>query len=208
MAVRIQMNWGHCLGSRSTPSSSLTICPRPSALAPIPSTDCPPNILGQLHPCLHTISQVSWTLPGGSLSWHGTQLLSVALKGTGHSARAAGGGGLWTDASPLGMVGDHPLGSVQFSRSGVSDSLWPHGLQHARLPCPSPSPRVCPSSCPLHQWCHPTISSSDTLSSSCLQSFPASRSFSMSRLFTSGGQSIGVSASASVRPMNVQGWFL
>ena len=87
----------------------------------------------------------------------------------------------------------------------MSDSLWPHGLQHTRLPCPSPSPRVCPSSCSLSQWCHPTISSSATLFSFCLQSFPASGSFPVTQLFTSGGQRIG--ASASVLPVSIQGWF-
>ena len=86
--------------------------------------------------------------------------------------------------------------SVQFSRSVVSDSLWPHGLQHARPLCPSPTPRVYSNSCPLSQWCHPTISSSVVPFSSCLQSLPASGSFKMSQFFTSGGQSIGVSASA------------
>ena len=85
--------------------------------------------------------------------------------------------------------------------------LWPYGLQHTRLPCPSPSPRACSNSCPLSWWCHPTISSSVVPSSSCLQSFPASRSFPMSQLFTSDSQSIGASASASVLPMNIQGWF-
>ena len=93
-----------------------------------------------------------------------------------------------------------------FSRSVTSNSLRPHGLQHARLPCPSPSPRVCPNSCPLSQWCHPTISSSVVPFSSCLQSFPASRSFPMSWPFTSCGQSIGASISASVLPMNIQDW--
>ena len=93
-----------------------------------------------------------------------------------------------------------------FSCQVVSDSSWPHGLQHARLPCPSPSSGVCPSSCPLNRWCHPTISSSVTLSF-CLQSFPASGSFSMSQLFTSGGQNIGASALASVLPKRIQGWF-
>ena len=97
--------------------------------------------------------------------------------------------------------------SVQFSHSVVSDSLRPHGLQHARLPCPSPTPRVCSKSCPLSQWCHPTISSSAIPFSSCLQSFPASGSFPMSRFFTSGGQSTGVSASASVLPVNIQDRF-
>ena len=83
--------------------------------------------------------------------------------------------------------------SVQFSRLVVSDSLWPHGLQHARPPCPSPSPRAYSNSCPSSQRCHPTISSSVVPFSSCLQSFPASGSFPMSQLFTSGGQSIGTS---------------
>ena len=87
--------------------------------------------------------------------------------------------------------------SVQFSRSVVSNSLWPHGLQHARPPCPSPTPGIYPNSCPLSRWCHPTISSSVIPFSSCLQSFPASGSFPMSQLFTSGGQSFGVLASAS-----------
>ena len=92
------------------------------------------------------------------------------------------------------------------SSSVISDSLWPHGLQHVRLLCPSPSPRVCSNSCPLSRWCHPTISSSVTLFS-CPRSFPASGSFQMSQLFSSGGQSIGPSASALLLPMNIQGWF-
>ena len=83
----------------------------------------------------------------------------------------------------------------------------PHGLQHARLPCPSPSPGACSNSCPLSQWCPPTIPSSVIPFSSCLQSFPASGSFLTSQLFTSSGQSIGASASTSVLPMNIQGWF-
>ena len=97
--------------------------------------------------------------------------------------------------------------SVQFSHSVVSDSLRPHSLQHARLPCPSSIPRACSNSCPLSQWCHPTILSSVIPFSSRLQSFPASGSFPMCQLFTSGGQSIGVSASASVFPVNTQDWF-
>ena len=97
--------------------------------------------------------------------------------------------------------------SVQFSHSVMSDSLRPHGLQHARLPCPSPTPGAYSNSCPSHQWCHPTISSSVIPFSSCLQSFLASGSFPMSLFVTSGGQSIGVSASTSVLPMNVQDWF-
>ena len=95
----------------------------------------------------------------------------------------------------------------QFSRSVVSNSLWLHRLQHTRLFCPSPTPRAYSNSCPSSQWCHSTISSSVFPFSSCLQSFPASGSFPMSQFFASGGQSIGVSASASVLPMNIQGWF-
>ena len=98
---------------------------------------------------------------------------------------------------------DSQTGSVQFSRSVMSDSLWPHGLQHARLPCPSPTPGAYSNSCPKSQWCHPTISSSVIPFSSCHQSFPTSGSFPMSQFFTSGGQSIGVSASAAVLPMNL-----
>ena len=96
---------------------------------------------------------------------------------------------------------------LQFSRSVMSDSLRPHGLQHARPPCPSPTPRAYSNSSPLSRWCHPTISSSVIPFSSCLQSFPALGSFPVSQFFTSGGQTIGVSASASVLPMNIQNWF-
>ena len=101
---------------------------------------------------------------------------------------------------------DSELGSVQFSHSVVSDSLPPHEPQHARPPCPSPTPGVHPNSCPLNRWCHPAISSSVIPSSSCPQSFPASGSFQMSHPFSLGGQSIGVSASISVFPMNTQDW--
>ena len=97
--------------------------------------------------------------------------------------------------------------SVQFSHSVMSASIWTHGLQHIRLPYPSPTPRACSNSCPSSQWCHPTISSSVVLFSCCLQSFPASGSFQMSQFFTTDGQSIGVSASASVLPVNIQCWF-
>ena len=89
----------------------------------------------------------------------------------------------------------------------MSNSLQPHGWQQARLPSPSPSPRACSNSCPLNQWCHPTISSSVIPFSSCLQSFPASGYFPMSQFFASGGQSIGSSTSASVLPVNSQSWF-
>ena len=96
--------------------------------------------------------------------------------------------------------------SVQFSHSVVSDSLQPHGLQHTRTSCASTTPGACSNSCPLSWWCHPTISSS-AVPFSRLQSFPASGSFQISQFFTSGGQRIGVSASASVLPMNIQDWF-
>ena len=97
------------------------------------------------------------------------------------------------------------LSSVQVRNSVMSASLWPHGLQHTRPPCPSPTPRACSNSGPLSWWCHPTISSSVSPFSSCLQSFPASGSFPMIQLFVSGSQSI--EASASVLPMNIQDWF-
>ena len=96
---------------------------------------------------------------------------------------------------------------IQFICSVMSDSLWPHGLQHARLPCPTPTPGACSNSRPSTQWCLPTISSSVVSFSFCLQSFSASGSFSMSQFFTSGGQSIGVLPSASVLPVNIQDWF-
>ena len=96
--------------------------------------------------------------------------------------------------------------SVQFSHSVVSDSLQPHESQHTRPPCPSPTPGVYSNSCPSSWWCHPTISSSVVPFFSCLQSFPSSESFPMSQLLAWGGQSIGVSASAAVLPMNTQDW--
>ena len=99
-----------------------------------------------------------------------------------------------------------PLNSVQFSHSVVAKSLQPRELQHARLPCPSPTPEACLNSWPLSWWCHPTISSSVTSFSFCLQSFPESGSFLVSQFFSSGGQSFGASASASVLPMNIQDW--
>ena len=106
-----------------------------------------------------------------------------------------------------------PIGSevefksrFQFSGSVMSDSLWSHGLQDARPPCPSPTPRVYSNSCPSSQWCHPAISSSVIPFSSCLQSFPASGSFPMSQFFATGSLTIGVSASASVLPKEIQDW--
>jgi len=99
------------------------------------------------------------------------------------------------------------VGISQFSCSVVAYSLWTHGLQHARPPCPSLAPRVYSKSCPLSRWCHPTISSSGIHFLSCLQSFSESRSFPVSQHLASGGQSIGVSAWTSVLPMNIQDWF-
>ena len=115
----------------------------------------------------------------------------------------------WTYVSCVSCIAGDYLSlsmeiTVQFSHSAMSDSLWPHELQHARLPCPSPTPGAYSNSCPSSQWCHSTISSSVVPLSSCLQSFPASGSFLMSQFFTSGGQSIWVSASASVLPKNIQ----
>ena len=102
----------------------------------------------------------------------------------------------------------HDISSVQFSCLIMSDSPWPHELQHTSPPCPSPSPRACTNSCPSMQWCQPTILFSVIPFSSCFQSFPESGSFPTSQLFASGGQSIGVSASKSVLPMNIQDLFL
>ena len=106
------------------------------------------------------------------------------------------------------QVASLPLSHVLllFTHSPVSDALWPHGLQHARPPCPSPTSGAYSHSCPLSRWCHPTISSSVFPFSSCPQSLPALQSFPMSQLFTWGGQSIGVSALASVLPEKSQGW--
>ena len=110
--------------------------------------------------------------------------------------------------APLQYFFSFFLYSVQFSHSVMSDSLRPPELQHARHPCPSPTPRVHSNSCPLSWWCHPVISSSVVPFSSCPQSLPASESFPMSQLFAWGGQSTGVSALASVLPMNTQDWSL
>ena len=107
-----------------------------------------------------------------------------------------------TTLKPLTML------ELEFSRSVMSDSLRPHGLQHPRLPCPSPTPGAYSDSCPLSQWCHPTILSSVFPFSSCLQSFPSSGSFLVSQLFTSSGQNIGVSASVSDLPINIRTDFL
>ena len=112
---------------------------------------------------------------------------------------------LHTIAGKLQISSSFVLSSVQFIRSVMSNSLQPHGLQHARPPRPSPTPGAYSDSCPLSRWCHPTISPS--VVHFCLQSFPASGSFPMSQFFASGGQSIGVSDPASVLPVNIQVWF-
>ena len=104
------------------------------------------------------------------------------------------------------IIGFFSMCSVQFSRSVLSDSLQSHEPQHTRPPCPSPTPTVHPNPCPLSWWWHPIISSSVVPFSSCPQSFPVSRSFQMNQLFASGSQSIGVSASTSVLPINTQDW--
>ena len=110
-------------------------------------------------------------------------------------------GGFWTT-----FMDGQTHTQVQFNCSIVS-TLWPHGLPHARLPCPSPIPRACSDSCPLSRWCYPTTSSSVIPFSSRLQPFPASGSFPVSQFFASGGQRIGASASTSVLPMNIEDWF-
>ena len=131
--------------------------------------------------------------------WHLTActLFSLSIRSLGQEKRPILGFQLWWDLI---------FSSVQFSHSVMSDSLRPHELQHARPPCPSPTPRVHSNSCPSSRWCHPAISSSGVPFSSCPQSLLASESFPVSQLFKSGGQSIGVSASASVLPMNTQDW--
>ena len=139
--------------------------------------------------CLKTIS---WAELRCSLLGPGTKAREVAQRAI---SRQANDGG--STEKPLLYLGMLSL----FSCPVVPDSLRPLGLQHTRLPCPSPSPRVCSSSCPLHQWCSPTISSSDALFSFCPQSFPESGTFPVSRLFESGDQNTGASASASVLPM-------
>ena len=119
---------------------------------------------------------------------------------------ASGKGWDYYSPWPSSLIHLPPCFSVHFSRSVVSDSLWPHGRQHARPPCPSPTPRVYSNSCPLSRWCHPAISSS-VIPFSYLQSFPTSGSFLVSQFFPSGGQSVRVSAWACVLPMNIQDWF-
>ena len=112
----------------------------------------------------------------------------------------------WMDKEVVVHIHNEIFSSVQFNLSIVPNSLQPHEPQHTRLPCPPPIPRVYQNSCPMSRWCHQTISSSVVSFSSCPQSFPLSGTFQISQLFTSGGQSIGVPASTSVLPMNIQDW--
>ena len=138
-----------------------------------------------------------WALPG-----LGIEPVSSALQGRFLATKP--------QEKPKHFIFDTTLISnivAKFSHSVVSDSLRPHGLRHTRLPCPLPTPGVYSNACPLSWWCHPTISSSVITFSSHHQSFPASGSFQMSQFFASGGQSIGVSASTSVLPMNIEDWF-
>ena len=131
------------------------------------------------------------------------ELKSLLMKVKEESEKA----GLKLNIQKTKIMTSSPISSVQFSCSVVFNSLWPHGLQYVRLPCPSPTPETCSNSCPSSRWCHPTISSSVVPFSSRLQYFPASGSVPVNQFFASGGQSIGVSASASVLPMNIQDWF-
>ena len=112
-----------------------------------------------------------------------------------------------TTLAPIDRWMDKLVWYLLFSHSVVSDTLWPNGLQQARLSCPSPSPKACSNSCPSSRWCHPNISSSIVPFSFCLKSCPTSESFPPSQFFEAGGQSIGVSASESAPLMNIQGWF-
>ena len=142
---------------------------------------------------------MKFVLKGNGMSFHVLEYHSKVFMRTLMTTRK------WV--SGLQWAKKDAISSVQFSRSVLSDSLWPHGLQHARLPCPSSTPRPCSNSCPSSWWCHPIISSSVVPFSSSLQSFPESGSFQMSQFFASGNQNIGVSASTSVLPMNTKNWF-
>ena len=138
--------------------------------------------------------------------WYKTWLFSEFLYSVWNISFVCVWGGWGGRGHALGQVrACWHVGVSWLSHSVMSDSLWPHGLQHARLSCPSPTPGASSNSCSLSRWCHPTISSSVVPFSSCLQSCPASGSFQMSQLFTSGGQSIGTSPS--VLPMTIHGWF-
>ena len=162
------------------------------------------------------MSEIQWT-PGQPKSTDQIRFISKLLSvlcpsKLPHHSRPLSHEGRCLSVFTLRLISHACITSVfnwefRFSRSVVSDSLRPRGPQHARLPCSSPTPRACSNSCPSSWWCHPTISSSAVPFSSCPQSFPASESFQMRQLFASGGQRIGVSASASVLATNIQDWF-
>ena len=149
---------------------------------------------------------MSWGLanPGGTPPLGVSQLLKIVKDSSWNTAFTCKLANPESAPQPASFSGS--FSSVQFSHSVVSDSVQPYGLQHTMPLCPSPTPRVYSNSCPLTQWCHPIILSS-AIPFSCFKSFPASGSFQMSQFFASGGQNIGVSASASVVPMNTQDWF-
>ena len=160
-------------------------------------------IFRAISPQKHLLDQCLITFP---LSFPNTLMVSgLTFKSSTHFELIFIDG---VNQGPVSFCWWKPVVTVQFSHSVVSDSLWSHGLQHARLPCPSPTPGPYSDSCPLSQWCHPTILPSVIPFSSCLQSFPVSGCFPMSWFFASGGQRIGISASASasVLPMNIHDW--
>ena len=157
--------------------------------------------------CLTVCNTTNCSLPGSSCPWNSPAkiLQWVAIpfsRGSSWPRYQPRSPALQADSLPSESPGSPKHG---FSHLVLSDSLWPHELQHARLPCPSPTPRVHSNSCPLSQWCHPIISSFVVPFSSCLQSFTALGSFPVNQFFASGGQSIG--ASASVLPVNILDWF-
>ena len=155
---------------------------------------CPINILN----FLPVVRQI-WELISDLLAWLSQEETLSLLQTSASQHLASCEAGKWTCFGNIGK-----FSSVQFSRSVVSDSSWPHGLLHARPPCPLLTPGAYSNSCPLRWWCHPTISPSAIPFSSCLQFFSASGSYQISQYFTSGGQNIGISALASVLPMNIQ----
>ena len=149
------------------------------------------------HPSLEQVPGIWENISWLATLWHNKDTTTIWMRVRGNA--------LMKITSQL-SANTSPRLAVQFSQSVVSDSLRPHRLQHARFLCPSPTPGACLNSCPSSQWCHPTISSFVVPFSSCLRSFPASGTFPKSQFFVSGGQSIGVSASASVLSMNIQDW--
>ena len=185
----------------------------PSLNSPVSHTSYPTSrVHTHTHTHTHTPTSLWQNCAIGRifiLNQHNCSMLipsQLLLEGMEESFKFSGPWGLSLNPCEYLLLGKD-FSSVQFSHSVMSDSLWPHGLQHARLPCPSPAPGTCSSSCAQSWWCHPIVSSSVDSFSSCLQSFPASGSLIMSQFFSSGGQSIGASASASVLPVRIQNWF-